>query len=40
VWGDGAYQGQRETILKVAPHAQDFTHHRGNRASALIASFG
>ena len=35
VWGDSAYQGQREAILKAAPHAQDFTHHRGNRASAL-----
>ena len=35
VWGDSAYQGQRVAILKAAPHAQDFTHHRGNRASAL-----
>jgi len=35
VWGDSAYQGQREAIGKAAPHAQDFTHHRGNRASAL-----
>ena len=35
VWGDSAYQGQRETILQAAPQAQDFTHHRGNRASAL-----
>src|ERR1035441_451205 len=35
VWGDSAYQGQREAILKAAPQAQDFTHHRGNRASAL-----
>jgi IS5 family transposase len=35
VWGDSAYQGQREAILNAAPHAQDFTHHRGNRASAL-----
>ena len=35
VWGDSAYQGQREAILQAAPHAQDFTHHRGNRASAL-----
>jgi IS5 family transposase len=35
VWGDSAYQGQREAIRKVAPKAQDFTHHRGNRASAL-----
>ena len=35
VWGDSAYQGQREAILKAAPQAQNFTHHRGNRASAL-----
>ena len=35
VWGDSAYQGQREAIRKAAPRAQDFTHHRGNRASAL-----
>ena len=35
VWGDSAYQGQREAIRKAAPQAQDFTHHRGNRASAL-----
>jgi IS5 family transposase len=35
VWGDSAYQGQRGAILKAAPRAQDFTHHRGNRASAL-----
>ena len=35
VWGDSAYQGQREAILNAAPRAQDFTHHRGNRASAL-----
>ena len=35
VWGDSAYQGQRAAILSAAPRAQDFTHHRGNRASAL-----
>ena len=35
VWGDSAYQGQREAIRNAAPQAQDFTHHRGNRASAL-----
>jgi transposase, IS5 family len=35
VWGDSAYQGQREAIRKAVPQAQDFTHHRGNRASAL-----
>lgn len=35
VWGDSAYQGQGEAIRKAAPQAQDFTHHRGSRASAL-----
>jgi IS5 family transposase len=35
VWGDSAYQGQREAILKAAPRAHDFTHHRGNRVSAF-----
>jgi IS5 family transposase len=35
VKGDSAYLVQREAVLKAAPHAQDFTHHRGNRASAL-----
>jgi len=35
VWGDSAYQGQRQALLKVAPRASDFTHRRGNRASAL-----
>ena len=35
VWGDSACQGQREAIRKAAPRAQDFTHHRGSRASAL-----
>ena len=35
VWGDSAYQGQREAILEAAPKARDLTHHRGNRASAL-----
>jgi len=35
VWGDSAYQGQREAIRDAAPRAQDFTHRRGNRASAL-----
>ena len=28
VWGDGAYQGQGEVILQVAPHAQDMTSRR------------
>jgi transposase, IS5 family len=35
VWGDSAYQGQCEAILKAAPQAQDFTPHRGNHALAL-----
>jgi len=35
VWGDSAYQGQREAIRTAAPQTQDFTHHRGNRALAL-----
>ncbi|MGH8398570.1 MAG: IS5 family transposase [Gammaproteobacteria bacterium] len=28
VWGDSAYTGQTQAILKHAPHAQDFTHHK------------
>ncbi len=28
VWGDGAYQGQREAIHAVSPHAQDMTCRR------------
>jgi transposase, IS5 family len=28
VWGDGAYQGQREAIRKAAPQAQDMTSRR------------
>lgn len=28
VWGDQAYQGQRDTIRKVAPKAKDFTNRR------------
>jgi transposase, IS5 family len=28
VWGDGAYQGQGETIRRAAPHAQDMTCRR------------
>ncbi len=30
-----AYKGQRDAIVRAAPHAQDFTHHSGNRASVL-----
>ena len=28
MWGDAAYQGQREVICKAAPHAQDMTSQR------------
>lgn len=28
VWGDSAYTGQRQAILRRSPHAQDFTHHK------------
>ena len=28
VWGDGAYQGQSQTIREAAPMAQDMTHRR------------
>jgi IS5 family transposase len=35
LWGDSADQGQREAIVEAAPNARDFSHHRGNRASAL-----
>ena len=28
VWGDSAYQGQREVIREHAPKARDFTHRR------------
>jgi IS5 family transposase len=35
VWGDSADQRQREAIVEAAPKAGDFSHHRGNRASAL-----
>jgi IS5 family transposase len=31
VWGDSAYRGQREVILKKAPMAQDFTQKRSYR---------
>jgi IS5 family transposase len=35
VWGDAAYSSQREAILDVAPHAQDFTHRKGRRNRPL-----
>ena len=28
VWGDSAYQGQREVVREHAPKARDFTHRR------------
>lgn len=28
LWGDSAYQGQREVIRRLAPRARDFTHRR------------
>ncbi len=31
IWGDAAYQGQREAIDAVAPNAQDMTHRRTRR---------
>jgi hypothetical protein len=31
VWGDGAYQGQKEAIRKEAPNARDMTNKRGAR---------
>ena len=37
VWGDSAYAGQTEVIRKVAPYAQDFTHHKGYRHRPLSA---
>ena len=37
VWGDSAYAGQTEVIRKVAPYAQDFTHHKGHRHQPLSA---
>lgn len=35
VWGDAAYSSQREAILDIAPHAQDFTHRKGRRNRPL-----
>ena len=35
VWGDSAYAGQRAVLDVWAPHARDFTHHKGGRACAL-----
>jgi IS5 family transposase len=35
VWGDSAYQGQKEAIKAVAPHAQDMTNRRGSNGVLL-----
>ena len=35
VWGDSAYQGQKEAIAAAAPFAQDMTHRRGSRGHPL-----
>jgi IS5 family transposase len=35
VWGDSAYMGQKEAILRRAPHAKDFTNRRGRRNHPL-----
>ncbi|MBC8328899.1 MAG: IS5 family transposase [Planctomycetes bacterium] len=35
VWGDSAYTGQREVILKSAPYAQDFCNRKGRRNHPL-----
>jgi IS5 family transposase len=38
VWGDSAYTGQTAILRACAPHAQDFTHHKGRRARPLSAT--
>jgi IS5 family transposase len=38
VWGDSAYTGQTAILRACAPHAQDFTHHKGRRAQPLSAT--
>ncbi len=38
VWGDSAYTGQTATLRAFAPHAQDFTHHKGRRSQPLSAA--
>ena len=35
VWGDSAYTGQHERMLRKAPYAQDFTNRRGTRNNPL-----
>ena len=36
VWGDGAYQGQREVIHQCAPRAQDFTQRRCRYKNEIV----
>ena len=38
VWGDSAYQGQKETIRKAAPNAKDMTNKRGARDNPLTSA--
>jgi IS5 family transposase len=35
VWGDSAYQGQKDAIQAAAPKAQDMTNRRGSRNHPL-----
>lgn len=37
VWGDSAYQGQKEAIKKAAPNAKDMTNKRGARDNPLTS---
>jgi transposase, IS5 family len=38
VWGDSAYQGQRDAMIGRAPRAKDFINRRGARGHALSAA--
>ena len=38
VWGDSAYQGQKEAIKKAAPNAKDMTNKRGARDNPLTSA--
>ena len=35
VWGDSAYTGQKAVIREKAPHAKDYTQHKGSRHHKL-----
>jgi IS5 family transposase len=35
VWGDSAYEGQKDVLREHAPDAQDFTHEKGRRNHPL-----